>query len=903
MAAEDDDIEVKIQLRDELSVPAREAAESLDELERAAKRCRRELALLQTQSAATGRTMSRTAVQVRQYNNAIQQQTQQLQRLQRQHQQVTQAQNTHTQALTRHTRATRDANRGGLSFRNTLRFLTRTIALTTTGLGYLTAAMVVLSAVSHLVAGAQGLGAVLNSLGSLASFAAFIPTALGSMIAIFATLAVALKGVGEGISAVMSGDMNQLNETLKNLAPSARTFLLILKEFAPQFKLLQKIVQETFFAEFANNMRGLLKNILPLLTKGMALVASAAGLFVNRLITFFNSDAGKKFVSAFFIGAADLLDGLTNGLLPVLEGISALLVAVAPMWADFAQVLGSLMAQFGDWLKQISTDGTLQAWIESGIHVFTDLLSILRSVWTIFMILLGGMGDGVGILDHVADLLRTVVGYLSSAEGQDTLKAVFDGLAAVMKVLSPIFTIFAKALLTVVLPSLIAIITNLAPGFTIFLQALADGLALITPYWPIVAKAIGDVLAALSPLLPILGELIGVLAGGLAQALTLLAGVIGPVLKLALVPLITIFSIIGELMLQRGPMIQKIVDAISDAFGRLTPFVQRIADIFMDQFINNVLPQWIALGEQMLPVILDLIAAFGDYFVAALEELMPYMPELIEAFFQILTAFWQIYPAMIPIIQAFIKLIEEVIIPNMPTWLFLIEVLITLAIIFLKLLAVVITFAAGVLAELAPVIAFFIGAWGALYDHIIAPFLGAIKWIFDNFLNPLRNGISDALDKLQGLFDKLTNNPLGNFLGGVFGGRWMGGPVEGGKSYMTGELGPEIFVDKQGNTRMLGEYGPQVEHFTSPGTVIPNHLVDSFENMRETLRRTQERTRDRAAEAVSSTRGSQQTVTVQGGNSYQIEATFTGNVGSDVDVERAIRTTIRKIEREKKERR
>jgi hypothetical protein len=84
----------------------------------------------------------------------------------------------------------------------------------------------------------------------------------------------------------------------------------------------------------------------------------------------------------------------------------------------------------------------------------------------------------------------------------------------------------------------------------------------------------------------------------------------------------------------------------------------------------------------------------------------------------------------------------------------------------------------------------------------------AAKMLADGFEDAIFSGkkLSDvvrqlAMDLVRMAFRSMITAPLGNFLGSFFGGlslfggaRANGGPVSGGKSYLVGERGPEIFT-------------------------------------------------------------------------------------------------------------
>lgn len=100
--------------------------------------------------------------------------------------------------------------------------------------------------------------------------------------------------------------------------------------------------------------------------------------------------------------------------------------------------------------------------------------------------------------------------------------------------------------------------------------------------------------------------------------------------------------------------------------------------------------------------------------------------------------------------------------------------------------------------------------------------LDGIGTAFDRWSDIVRNVINTVigwLNKIPGVNIDLITDPSA-----LVPGRWMGGDVIAGQRYMVGEIGPELFVGRDG-VQMIGENGPEVRSFPTAGIVIPNHLL------------------------------------------------------------------------------
>lgn len=89
----------------------------------------------------------------------------------------------------------------------------------------------------------------------------------------------------------------------------------------------------------------------------------------------------------------------------------------------------------------------------------------------------------------------------------------------------------------------------------------------------------------------------------------------------------------------------------------------------------------------------------------------------------------------------------------------------------------------------------FRGMQSVLADYLFDPFDKGIKGMLRGFIDVIRRMIAEAASAkiLESLFGSLGG---GGFLGKLFGGLFKaeGGPVRGGRPYIVGEEGPELFV-------------------------------------------------------------------------------------------------------------
>lgn len=895
------DISVRVQLTDDLSAPAAIVNKHLKDMEDAARAARIELNQLQTSLRRVGAQMVRTSISTHNLTNRLRAQAAMVALLSRQYrglQRSMQMQLNMQQRLqTSTTRTTRGTNRFG----NVLGRMRKIAGIATKGLALLTVGVLALASAMQLAAGAQAILAVVPALASVASLAAFLPTALFAVVGAFVALKIATKGVGDALKAAFSGDAEAFNEALKKLTPSAQKFVRAFRDFAPLFKGLGRLMQETMFEPLARRIKPMLESVFPILAAGLVLVSKELGYLGSELLEFFMMAEGKNMLAAYLVGAADLLNGLRSGLKPLLAGLSNVAVAIAPLWKEFTAHLGTAMAMFGLWMSNIAQSGQLEGWIRTAVDTLKFLGQILAAVFSLLGAVFKAAGTAGGSLGGLATVLEKIALWASSMEGQAALASFFQSLVTLASELAPLLTVVAGIIGNVLAPAIADIAVGLAPGLEAVLTALGEALALLAPHMGPLAQAIGQVLIAVAPLLPVVGQLAALIAQNLAVVFQVLAAVLDPLVKTLLPPLTVLMTGFASIMESRGPMIQQIIGSISGALAKLIPFGVKIAEVFAEK-INQFLPQFIEIGDKMLPVILKLVEAFGTFWAAALEELMPYLGDLIGAGLMLAMTFLQMLPALLPIIEAGTRLLNEVVIPNIGFFMFFTKVVLGLAVGFVFLFSKVVEFVVAAVKKLGEFQQFMMDKWQQVYDVATRPFLNAWNAIKSGFIDKLLDGIGSVLGKIGEIASAIKNLPGLNMIPGL----WTGGPAVPGQKYMTGELGPEIFVDMAGRTKMLGQFGPETNVFSQPGVVIPNHLVGAFQGLQASMDRQQQRlanrTKEPAMAAVAS--GKQAPAVVEGDTHYHVTTTIhsAGNV-DEMMVERAIRKTIKAVERDRRERR
>lgn len=829
MAAGEDDETLRIhaELEDDVSVPAETAAEGVEELGEEAKRTERKLKSLERQASKTGNSLALLAVKRKAAGMTFADEAERVAFLNDEYVKLTRVQDKNTRTTKKQTEAvkklgqeTKKTKKEGNGFLGFLKKLSKLSLMSVMGVSKLGVAFGVVGLIAKAGTMIPGLIGIVAALTSLLSLVSLLPTAIGSFIAILSTMKLAVKGVGDAIGAGFAGDAEKFNEALKKLSPAAQKFVKDVVKFAPQLKKLQQGIQETFFRQLTGIVIPTLTRTIPVLAKATEPLVTNMGKLARIFLEFIGSAKGASLITTLFQAANRLVIALRNSLQPLMHGFTSMIEATGVHWERLMEAFEGGLTKFGGWLTRISEDGTLQGWLDLAFETAKQLLDVFRSIGRIFGAL-NVAGDG-GALGRLSEILDRVATWMESAEGQDAIISFFDSLAKVSDALFPVLVMIASAIANVLAPSIADIVVGLLPGVITFLTALGEGLKLLMPVWKPLAEAVSSLLVALAPLLPVLGQLLTVIVLALVGPLKALAAVLTPLINAAMVPFLAVLTALAEMLIAQAPYMQRIIEAFASGFEKLAPILATVAQLFADRFAQ-FLPKLIEHWDRLVPLIEKLATAFGEYFVNALITLLPLLPGLIDAFFDLVETLIdpRTMSALFALLDVFIML-APVFVELAPYLMFFIVMLLQIITIGLRLSAVVVGVFAGILSTVVNTVKGITYIALKILDALTKPFRDAFDAIV-KILGDIVAKVGEQFDKIKekikgGLNFLKSFNPIDLFRAG-------GGPVAAGQSYVVGEIGPEKFVGDGGIEKTIGGNGPEV--FTPPtsGMVVPNHLM------------------------------------------------------------------------------
>jgi phage-related protein len=532
------------------------------------------------------------------------------------------------------------------------------------------------------------------ALAPLAGLLAGIPAAVALAGAAFATLKLALSGVGDAFKAALGDDAEKFEESLKGLAPAAQKVARELREIRPQLMAVRNAAQQAFFGPLQGQLRSTAAALSGPLRRGVKGVATEYGLAASSVLAFTREARTASAVTRIFAGTRRVIAGIRPAMTPILQGFRDMAVQGVGTLSRLASGVGSVGQRFGEWMQKFAASGGVQRALEGALVVVKQLGSLLLNVGGILNSIITAAQGGGGLLGFLSQATAQLNAFLKTAAAQQALRSFFQTMNMLGTALAPIVPIIGQ-LAAAVITALMPVVQAVAPAISQVVGILGQTAAALVPAFAplgsllvVVAQGIGQIFAAIGPLLPALATMITQLITGLVPVLT-------PVVHL-----------IAQTASQIGGAL---VQALIAMMPSLTQLVLSV---------STLLPVW----AQLTPLFAQLLVA-----------LLPLAPPLT----QIATI---LATLLVPVLRLAIQILVKY-------W----SVIIGLIVPVVRLLATVFTWVARVLQ--VAVTAIGAGAmW--LWNNAIKPAWEGIKAAIDTawgFIRPIFNVLASVLKGVLGV--------------------------------------------------------------------------------------------------------------------------------------------------------
>ena len=291
---------------------------------------------------------------------------------------------------------------------------------------------VLLSATQEVV---QFAGAIAPAVG----VAAALPAVLLSAAAAGATLKVGMTGMGDAMKAVAEGDAAALEKAMAKLAPSAQAVVREVQALKPVWDALRLDVQQRLFEGLNSTINLLGNTYLPVLRTGMGQVATSLNEMAKLSAEALLEPSTVASLGTVFANTSVMIDNMGGALGNVIAGIINM-AGAGSVWLDrWTQGADTASISFLKWTQSAEGQQKVNEWIERGALVLEQLGAILANLWQTAGGVWTAMNAGSGgVLENLIQLTQRMNEWVNSAQGQETLIALFNMLHQIFNALVPI---------------------------------------------------------------------------------------------------------------------------------------------------------------------------------------------------------------------------------------------------------------------------------------------------------------------------------------------------------------------------------------------------------------------------------------------------------------------------------
>lgn len=273
-----------------------------------------------------------------------------------------------------------------------------------------------------------------NAIANLSGGVLLLAPAVFAAGAALAVLKLGFEGVGDALSAGLSGDTDEYRKALKKLAPTAQEVVKKLVALAPLWRSLRGEIQKRLFVGVAADIQGLSNTYFPILTKWLTRLADHFNGFFRAVSKGLQKPEVAQQIETIFRN----VDRFLRGALDAAKDLGAAFITIAevaaPALGDVGDGLAGAAKKFREWIEKLKKDGTLDKWIQNAKETFDKVKEIGKEIGRIFAAIFKGT-DEKGFLDNLKNSLTDLANWLESDEGQAVIGFFSDIAKAIANVI------------------------------------------------------------------------------------------------------------------------------------------------------------------------------------------------------------------------------------------------------------------------------------------------------------------------------------------------------------------------------------------------------------------------------------------------------------------------------------
>ena len=554
-------------------------------------------------------------------------------------------------------------------------------------------------------------------------------------------VALAQERLADGLELVgaaaggAAGVVDPFAESLANLSPNAREFVLAMQALGDEWKDLRLEVQDNLFEGLGQSVTDLAAVQLPVLKTGLAEVASEINTGLRANIAALASESSQAGLANILANTAAGFSGLNQAAGPLVQAIVDIGSAGSNYLPQLGQYLGDAATRFSEFLTRATETGQFDQWVQNGVSTLQSMGQVLSDLGGIISGVFGAAAQaGEASLGPMGQLLSMINEFVNSVQGQEALGSFFsamtDGLAALM----PLLSTALQSIGNTILPAISDFVQQAAPGVNTLLEGLAGGLSALAPSLGPIGQLLGEIGSALAPILPVLGEMLTAVLVPVAQGLSQVVAALAPVIQIMAESLTPIIEQLAPIF---ADIVGMLADVLVQVLEQVTPFIAQVAEAF-GQVMSALLPLLPALAKIVFELITPLIPAIG--------RLMPAVVSIAQAFATLVTAILPVIQVLVEVIAVVGRLLAVIIG-------FVVEVIARIVAFAAELINIVAQLVAGIINFFTDLVSRGVALITELATRIAARFTE----MWNTATQIVANGVNSVVDKVRGIQTLITD--------------------------------------------------------------------------------------------------------------------------------------------------
>ncbi|SLH92215.1 Phage-related minor tail protein-like [Mycobacteroides abscessus subsp. massiliense] len=239
----------------------------------------------------------------------------------------------------------------------------------------------------------------------------------------------ALDQIAKNTEALSASKISEVDKALGQLSPNMRKTVEAVHGLSGAWHELQQSSQDALSEGLDVAITELGQKALPGLSIGIRRTASGINAALRSALSSVGGNANQGLMSAIFGNTDIFWRNMARGMDPLISGFTRLTKESSDFLPRIGNAFSSVFDRFDRFTKRVSTDGSLDRWIDSGLKAIGDLGNSLLNIGGIVSSVAAAFdkasGHKGGFISSLADGTKKLDDFLKSTRGQNMLAKYF----------------------------------------------------------------------------------------------------------------------------------------------------------------------------------------------------------------------------------------------------------------------------------------------------------------------------------------------------------------------------------------------------------------------------------------------------------------------------------------------